>query len=105
MPRAGRRGGSSAWQHGRPIRAAVGGEHKPWPTSRSRAIPFAPSRALQGRQPGSQTSVSPAADLSDISLADFEGKVEIRNLVPTLDTSVGAAWRAASSGIISHTKL
>jgi len=31
------------------------------------------------------------ADLTDMSLAGFEGKVEILNIVPTLDTGVGAA--------------
>ena len=29
--------------------------------------------------------------LSDISLADFEGKVKILNIVPSLDTGLGAA--------------
>ena len=28
-------------------------------------------------------------DLSDISLADFEGKVKVLNILPSLDTSVG----------------
>ena len=36
--------------------------------------------------------------LSDISLADFEGKVEILNIVPTLDTGVGAASARARAG-------
>ncbi|MGH8564738.1 MAG: hypothetical protein ACREXW_11885 [Gammaproteobacteria bacterium] len=30
-------------------------------------------------------------DLSNMSLAGFEGKVEILSIVPTLDTGVGAA--------------
>ena len=37
-------------------------------------------------------------DLSDISLADFEGKVKILNIVPTLDTGVGAASARARAG-------
>ncbi len=31
-------------------------------------------------------------DLSDISLAGLEGTVEILNIVPSLDTGVGAAF-------------
>ena len=37
-------------------------------------------------------------DLSDISLGDFEGKVEILNIVPTLDTGVGAASARTRAG-------
>ena len=37
-------------------------------------------------------------DLSDISLADFEGKVKILNIVPSLDTGVGAASARARAG-------
>ena len=47
-------------------------------------------RALQGRPPGSDFRLT-RGDLSDISLADFEGKVKILNIVPSLDTGVGAA--------------
>lgn len=35
-------------------------------------------------------------NLSDIALADFEGKVKILNSVPTLDAGVGRPRRAAS---------
>ncbi len=37
------------------------------------------------------TSVSLAATSADISLADFEGKVKILNIVPAFDPGVGAA--------------
>ena len=40
--------------------------------------------------PGSNFRLT-RGDLSDISLADFEGKVKILNIVLTLDTGVGAA--------------
>ena len=46
-------------------------------------------RAPRGRQRGSQLPSHPRG-LSDISLAGFEGKVGILNIVPSLDTGLGA---------------
>jgi hypothetical protein len=73
----------------------VGGEDKPWPTSRSRAIPHTvgelPKVGSPGRQLPDPNFGVTRGDLSDISLADFEGKVEILNIAPSLDTGLGAA--------------
>jgi hypothetical protein len=96
LPRAGRWGGSSAWQHGslRPTCAAVGGEDKPWPTSHSSAIHSHRRRAPQGRGSRAPNFRLTRGDLSDISLADFEGTV--KNIVPPSTPAWGRPRRAAS---------
>ena len=58
--------------------------------------PFTPSASSRGRQPpvGSARSRLPSHSRPpqrNISLAGFEGKVEILNIVPSLDTGLGAA--------------
>ena len=65
-------------------------------TSRSRAIPFNRRRdSPKSGRPGPNFRLT-RGDLSDISLADFEGKVKILNVAPAFDPGVGAAWRAGS---------
>jgi peroxiredoxin len=48
-------------------------------------------RAPQDWQPGSQLPCHSRRPQRNISLADFEGKVEFLNIVPSLDTGLGAA--------------
>ena len=47
--------------------------------------------APQGRPRGPQVPCHSRRPQRNISLADFEGKVEILNIVPILDTGLGAA--------------